>query len=408
MKSLKYLFLALAVVIVGCDNNQKKGGGVARPKAEESNPRQTMTTNEETEIKQGDNWGYDDKPSPDADLTREPPLEVKGGLVHDVGAIKSGEKRLYTLILRNTSDKPWKLQSVDADCACTNIDGFPGGVMMQPGKELPIVLRIDGSKIAAGAFEKHVMLSPLEYKTVRVAIKGKLERFFATVPNGRRIHFSAKGDPQTKWESSIDIIGVENYKDELELSIQEKAIENPYIQATLEKKDSNTWKLTAKPIRALPYADTFSEEIILKVLKPEGLPIISIPVQGAVGMKIRWNAPKGKSMILKEEDFKDGIAKLNLQLGVDINDPNTTVNERLMRRVENVEWQKLFDTLEFKMPEGVKYEKKFTRFGVRLELSAPRAAFNDKGILRIENGCNGNWEGSPIVLRIKKRDGRDE
>ena len=118
-------------------------------------------------------------------------------------------------------------------------------------------------------------------------------------------------------------------------------------------------------------------------------------------MRIQWNAPKGKKMILTEEDFKEGAVNLSLQLGVDLANPNTTVNEGLMRRVENVEWQKLFDTLEFKVPEGVKYEKKFTRFGVKLDLAVPRTAFNDKGILRIENGCNGNWEGAPITLRVK-------
>ncbi len=395
MKRSLYLFLAIVLIIAGCDCRKNN----ATPK--DSVLPQENSSTEESEVKQGDNWGYEDKPSPDADLTREPPLEVVGGLVQDVGTILSGEKKLYTLKLKNTSDKPWKLQSVDADCACTNIDGFPGGVMMQPGKELPIVLRIDGNKIGAGHFEKHVMLSPLEYKTVRVSIVGKLERFFATVPNGRKISFTAKGDPQTKWEESIDILGFGNYKDKLELELVKDALKNPYLQATLEKKDSNTWKLTAKPVKTLPYADSFVEEIFVKVLKPEGLPLITIPVQGPVGMKIHWNPLRSKKFIFNEDDFKDGIAKINLQLGVDLNNPNMTVNEQLLRRVENVEWQKLFDTLEFKVPEGVKYEKIFTRFGVRLELTVSRSAFNNKGILSIESGCNGNWEGTPINLRIK-------
>lgn len=398
MKGLQYLFLALAIIIAGCDNQQKN---TSTSNTKEPVSSLSSADNEEVEVKQGDNWGYDDKPSPDADLTRDAPLEVKGGLVHDVGTILSGEKRLYTLILKNTSDKPWKLQSVEADCACTNIDGFPGGVIMQPGKELSVALRIDGNKIGVGPFEKHVMLSPLEYKMVRVAITGRLERFFSTVPNGRKIFFNAKGDPGMKWEKSIDIIGVDNFKDKLELSLVEDALKDPFIKATLERKDSNTWTLTAKPLKKLPYADIFIEEILIKVTKPEGMPLITIPVQGPVGMRLHWNAPRGRKMILNDEDFKDGIAKFNLQLGVDLTDPNTTVNERLMRRVENVEWQKLFDTLEFKVPDGVKYEKKFTRFGVKLELTVPRTAFNDKGILRIENGCNGNWEGTPIVLRVK-------
>ena len=389
------MFLAIVLIFAGCDCRQNN----ATPK--ESVSPQANNNTEEPEVKQGDSWGYDDKPSPDADLTREAPLEVVGGLVQDVGTILSGEKKLYTLKIKNTSDKPWKLQSVDADCACTNIDGFPGGVMMQPGKELPIVLRIDGNKIGAGQFEKHVMLSPLEYKTVRVSIVGKLERFFATVPNGRKISFTAKGDPQTKWEESIDILGVGNYKDKLELELVKDALKEPYLQATLEKKDSNTWKLTAKPIKPLPYADSFVEEIFVKVLKPEGMPLIAISAQGPVGMRIHWNAPKGRKFTFNEEDFKDGITKIKLQLGVDLSDPSTTVKELMMRRVENVEWQKLFDTLEFKVPEGVKYEKTFTRFGVRLELTVPRTAFDEKGILRIENGCNGNWEGTPINLRVK-------
>ncbi len=396
MRRFQYLFLAIVLIVAGCDCTQNNN---ATPK--ESVPPQANDNAVEPDVKQGENWGYEDKPSPEADLTREPPLEVVGGLVHNVGNILSGEKKLYTLKLKSTSDKPWKLQSVDADCACTNIDGFPGGVMMQPGQELLVGLRIDGNKIGPGPFEKHVMLSPLEYKTVRVSIVGKLERFFTTVPNGRKISFTAKGDPQTKWEESIEIAGIGNYKNKLELEVIKDALKNPYLQGTLEKKDSNIWKLTARPIRTLPYADSFVEEIYIKVLKPEGLPLITIPVKGPVGMRIQWNAPRGRKYTFNEDDFKDGIAKINLQLGIDLNDPSTTVNEQLMRRVENVDWQKLFDTLEFKAPKGVKYEQKFTRFGVRLELTVPRTAFNDKGVLRIENGCNGNWEGTPITLRVK-------
>ena len=397
MRSLQYLFLAILLAILGCRRQNQgaeaSGNGTTAPKAQQDN--------NEIEVEQGEDWGYEDKPSPDVDLTRDAPLEIKGGLAHDIGALLEGEKRIYTLVLKNTSDKPWKLQSVDADCGCTNIEGFPGGVMMQPGKELPVVLRIDGSRIGSGPFEKHVMFSPLEYKTVRVAIKGKIERFFATVPKPHRIQFNSNGDPEAKWEKSIEIVGVGNYKNKLELELDKEALKNPYIQGTLEKLDCNTWKLTARPIKTLPYTDAFVESLIVKVSKPEGMPPITITVQGQVGMKIHWNMPKGRKFTLSEEDFKEGIAKLNLQLGIDLSDPNTTVNERLMKRVENVEWQKLFDTLEFKMPEGVKYEKTFTRFGVKLALTIPRSAFNDKGSLRIESGCNGNWEGTPINLRVK-------
>jgi len=402
MKKISFLLL-LMLLLLSCKRDQQKGDMPSSNAAAVKTAESQAT--EQTENQAENTWGYQDKPSPDADLTREPPLEVVGGLVHDVGTLIAGEKKIYALVLKNTSDKPWKLQEIDADCACTNIDGIPGGVYLKPGEDYKVGLRIDGGKIHPGKFEKHIFLRPLEYKTVKVSIVGKLESFFATVPSGSRINFNAHGDPNAKWEGSINIFGINKAKDILEISLVEDAIKNPYIKATLEKLEDKRWKLTAKPLRALPYSANFNEKIVLKVDKPEGMPPIIVVVQGKVGMSLRWNR---KPLVFKEDDFKDGVASRTFQLGIDVNDPRTTSNPKLMRQVEGVDWQKLFDALEVKVPEGAKYEKIFTRFGVKLNVTVPRSAFPEKGSLKIETGCNGNWEGVPISMHIKKEAAEDK
>ena len=371
-------------------------------KKDEAKPdKQSVPSKEQVEAEEKEGaLDNDDAPSAKADLTRDAPIEVRGGLVHDVGILIQGDRKLHELVIKNTSDKPLKLQSIEADCSCTNVVGFPDGVTIDPGEDFLITIRIDGTRIGIGPFEKHIILEPLEYKPIRVAIVGKQIRFYTTEPVSRTIVFDAKSNPSEKWEASLTITGVEGAKDGLELELLKMDSKKaPFIEASLEKLEGNSWKVTARPMRPLPYTDNFSEWMHLKVLKPEGMPNIPIMVRGSVGMPLRWLRP---SLSIKEEDFTDGIYQHNFQLGIDLTDDKATKNQRLLRQIEKVDWQRLFNELEVRAPEGVKYEKKFTRFGVRLEVKVPRSSFSEKGILRIETGCNGNWEASPIILRIKK------
>ena len=391
MKNFIYILITLLLTFSACKQEKKKDAipeYSIKPQVENKNVDQKVIS-----------WGNDDVPSPDADLTRDAPIEVQGGLKHDVGAFMQGEQQLHELLIKNASDKPLKLQEINADCACTNVDGIPGGILLEPGEKFAIDIRIDGTRLDVGPFEKHIILQPLEYKPIRVSIVGKVMRFYSTIPPSKSITFDAKGNPRDKWTGSLTIIGVDEAKDKLELEVLKSKKQVPYIEASLEKQDANVWKLTVRPIRPLPYTSNFTEQILIKVVKPERMPLIPILVKGAVGMSLRWSNP---TVNLKEDDFKDGFIERYFQLGIDLADAASMQNHRLMSQIEKVDWQRLFDELEIRAPEGVKYEKKFTRFGVRLDVKAQRSAFSDKGVLKIETGCNGNWEGLPITLHIKE------
>ncbi len=388
-----FVFLAVMLIVIGCERKESASEKAAF---------------DGEDIQQEDNsWGYEDKPVDLSKKNLEPPLEIEGGLVRKVGNLLEGEETRFKITLRSTGSEPWKLQEIVADCSCTNLDGIPGGIMMEPGKDRSMWVKVDASKIAPGNFEKHIYFNPLEYKPVVFKVTGRVEKFFECEPAGQRqMRFEAKGDPGAKWNTSLVIRGIGSAAGNLELAIDEDdKSASPYILSKITKIEDGAWKVEAEPVKILPYSGRFSAPVKIKVIKPEGYPSFAVNVTGKVGVPIVW---RRSSVSLEEKDFVGGVAKLSFQLGFDPEDKNRKGRTRAMKQAEDVDWKKLFDALEVRMPEGCRYSKVFTRFGVRLDVEIPRSAMPEKGALKIESGCNGNWEGRTITVRMKRRPVKSE
>ena len=389
-----HLFFLLCIVflLTGCPSKDKKDGG------QEANAPAAAEPAREAD---GDGWEVSEPLMENP--TEEAPLEIVGGMVHDAGVVLSGAKKELSITLKNTSDKPFWLFSIEADCSCTNVDGIPGGKKFQPGEEWPMRILIDASRIAEGPFEKNVIITPTKFKPVRVKIKGVVEGFVRCAENrARRINFELIKRPDEKWSGSLNLTGFGSAEKVLELGMPKS--ENKKIDFKLEKTGEGSWKVTATPKAPLPYSSNYTLSVTFPVLKPENYPPVSVTVAGPVGATLRWESDH--KPFLWDKDFDaDGNVHIAYQLGHDVNGEfvhTKTAQKHIDGIVSNVDWKRLYDTLEIEEIPDVKITKKFTEQGVRLDVFFNKSVLQSKPRIIIKTGCNGNWEFPGLLLKYRK------
>lgn len=418
---LKRVFVALlfACVTLGlCSCNQDSSGdntpepNVVQPAPAEE-PALSTETNADTESKEEEeedqddpdlDWGYADNDeffNLDEGPQEVAPLEVVGGLMQEIGDVYEGEHKIITIVLRNTSDEAWKLAAIDASCSCTNIDGIPGGMMMQPHQEWPMQINVDGGKISPGEFVRDITVLPREYKAVRILIHGKVVHFYDTQPRGRQMNFGGINDPAAPWEASILVRGVGDLADKMKLGLPEK--ENEYVSIALEEQEAGVWKVTASSKHPLPYRDNFSQIILIPVVEPEGYPAIRLEVAGRSAMSLRFTP---STFNIDEEKFEEsGVVRFSSQVGFDPDKqraPSSSrrvsssgkghhhgggraaPNKSLDAYASNVDWDKFYDAVQLELPSGVTCEKVHTRYGVRFDFTVKKEAFGpEEDIIKV-------------------------
>ena len=333
----------------------------------------------------------DSRPSP----TAPAPLAVLGGFVQEVGEILEGQVKEIVIPLKNTSDEPWMLQEIDASCSCTNVDGIPGGQMMEPHKEWPMRVRIDGSKIAIGEFSREIILSPADYKTVKIQLHGRIKRFVTVQPASHVLKFTGLIDPAQPWETEGQVKGVDDLAGKLKLALAPLAA-NSCLKVELIELKPGEYQVKVTPSRPLPYISDYSELFRLKVVEPAGYPDIKLQVSGRSGMTLSYSP--GLIKLTDSAFDAKGVATCATQLGFDpyAEEAGKGIISRARLQaqhdafVDNVDWQKLFDALVITAPEKVTVTKTFTRFGVRLDFSVPKSVFATQRLLDIQTSCHGN------------------
>ena len=381
-------------------------------------PETTAEAEEEAEEEQDDpdlDWGYADNDEffeLDESPKEPAPLEVVGGLTQEIGDVYEGEHKIITIVLRNTSDEAWKLAAIDASCSCTNIDGLPGGMMMQPHQEWAMRINVDGGKISAGEFVRDLTVMPRDFKPVRIMLRGKVVRFYETQPRTRQMNFGEINDPAAPWEASILVRGLGDLAEKMKLALPEK--ENEFVSLAVEEQDHGVWKVTATSRNPLPYRTNFSQIVVVPIVEPEGYPPVRLEVAGRSAMSLKFVPATFKIDAGKFEE--SGVVRFSSQVGFDPEKQRSSsplaasgkrhhggsgrMNNKMQDAyASNVDWEKFHDAVQLELPAGVTCEKVNTRFGVRFDFTVERAAFADGDEFKIPVTAYGQ----PLAtLRVQK------
>ena len=385
---LLVILLGCVFLMVGCPGKNKKAAS-QEPAAAETNAEEN-----------GDGWEVSEPLMENP--TEEAPLEIGGGLVQDAGVVLSGAKKHLIIPLKNTSDKPLWLYSIEADCSCTNVDGIPGGQRIMPGEEWPMRIMVDAGRIDDGPFVKNLIVTPTRYKPLRIKIKGVVEGFVRCPESkARKMKFGQLKSADEQWSVAINLTGFGSAEKILELGMPK--VEHKKIDFKLEKTGEGCWRITATPRAPLPYSSNYSTSVNFPVLKPENYPPVVVSVEGAVGATLRWEGDH--KVFLKEKDFDEkGNAHIAYQIGHDVNGGFVypkKAQKRIDGIISKVDWKRLYDTLEIAEVPEVQITKIFTEQGVRMDVVLNKSLLLSKQRVLIKTGCNGNWEFAGILIKYK-------
>lgn len=402
------MLIGLTVALLSCGKDEP----AADPVSAEEKPAPVAEPAEAAALpgEQVESWGYlpDDF---DADSEeREPaPLEIVGGFEQSIGDLFENEKRALTFVLKNTSDTAWRIQTIDANCSCTNIEGIPGGLDLPPHGQWEMLVRVDAEKISAGDFEREIIIRPLKYKQVRLKIRGRVVQYAHTLPVNRILKFNDCSDPTDKWETSAEISGLGGLEGKIKLAVTEKTAQDQDIACNLEETAPGIWELTCVPKRPLPYNDLYTHTVSVKILNENGrYPDLNFVIRGRIGLTLNYSPRRVK---LQPEDFDaEGHAKFAVSLGFDpAADARKAQSLKTAQKlaklhdkfVGNVNWKALFANFKVEgLPEGVTATPVFTRFGVRLDVDVARSVFADESKFVIHTSAYGN-PFTPIPVNYK-------
>ena len=366
-----WVLLGVLICLAGCGRKEDGKPGETAVSTAAAVSAAVLAPAEPTEEKE------EERPAP----TEPPPLEIPGGLKRDLGVIWEFGVKDLEIPLRNTSDKPWMLQQIDASCSCTTVDGIPGGVEIPAHGEWVMDVKVNGSRIKPGPFSRNIILVPEKYLPVQMTFTGTVKRFLTTSPSDRILAFAGMRDPRKTWELTGAIRGTEDAKGKLEIELVKR--ENSLFNVSSAKTAPGEYKVTVTPKGVLPYGDSVAEPIRFKSLVPQGAPDFELGVKGRVGMTMRFSPSQ---ILLREKDFdENGVARATTQIGYD---PDTQKPKMSSKRVEkvvdHVDWQVFYDNCEFTAPTGVKVRKEFTKYGVRVHLEIPKTVLPEKGRVYVQ------------------------
>jgi hypothetical protein len=333
------------------------------------------------------------------------PLEIPGGLERDLGPIWEFGMLHFAIPLRNPSDQPWTLATIDASCSCTSVDGIPSGVEIPAHGEWIMQVRVDASRLSVGPFEREIILFPEKYRPVRLKFRGVVKQFVRITPVERVLRFPSINDPREPWEMKAVIKGIEEAKDKLDIEL----VENPksWFQVQLTKQSPGVWHLLVKPKGTLPYADSLAEAIRFRCLAPAGLPEFTVGVSGRVGMTMRFEPMR---LRVEEKDFDEkGVVRVSSMIGYD---PVRLRPKMQRRRIENivayVDWKVFYENCSFEAPPGVKVTKEFTKYGVLVNVEAQKSAFDSKKRVEVHLSVFGIPQKKLIIFLGPPRKKADE
>jgi hypothetical protein len=367
MKKILMLLLpvcACMLLLTGCGPAEQESA--AAPEKTAAAPEKEM------QEAWGEEWGYlseeemKNLPTP----TEPPPLEVIGGMEHEVGEMLEGEIKMLALTLKNISDKPWKIQEIDTNCDCTNVDGIPGGLLLSPGQEWKMRVRVDSSRLPVGKFRREIIVVPLRYLPVRIAISGQVQRFASFTPANKRLKFPSMMRPDEKWET-VGFISIPEDNEVLQLKMDDEA--SGYVTGKLHQVAPRKWEVVVTPARPLPYGRNFSEKKRIAVTGKDGrvYPPLEFTVAGECGVALNFN-----EILLNFDDMKrgeDGMARCEVYIGFDPYAANFTDKQMraMQTMLEKVDFEDFKEKVTFKAPDGVQLTVKKERYRVLLEVAVP-------------------------------------
>ncbi len=405
---LMSIVLICVVFLVSCGSEKPAAKEPAAPA-----DAAAASSQQAAESSDDNSWGYvDDDYFEKNPQTAPAPIAIDGGLVHDIGELLEGQKKRLQFTIRNTSDKPWRLQEINASCSCTNIDGIPGGIVIPANGSWVMDVRVDAEKIDIGPFEREIILMPLKFAPVRLKLKGEVKRFVQVTPASKTLKFEAVTDGAKPWKTRGLIKGLGDLAGKMRLEVV--ARDDEEIKTELTETAPGVWQVTCSPLRPLPYTSHYQRKVTLRILNDPGrYPDIALTVSGRVGMTLAFSP--GRAMLTDESFDANGNYTFSSQLGFDPNKDNsapavaepapaTSKHPAARRRrppartsqamidayVDNVDWDTLFANLKINAPAGVTVKPVFTRFGVRLDITIAKSAFADNKVrLPIEATCHG-------------------
>lgn len=378
----------VAFMLISCDGKK------------EPEPQQQPEVAQHSHTETG--WGYEDEnnPLPPSDIPS--PIIAVDGKDIQLGRVYFGDIRVLWVKLKNTGDKPVKLQSIDASCSCTNVDGIPGGRIFAPGEEWKMAVRLDSARLPLGKFTREVILNANGYAPYRIYFSGENRELCKILPFGSKIRIAGSNDPSASWKEVVQIDGADSEWQGKVVLVPRERKESDYLQANATRLPDGKWQVEISPRRPLPWTDSFSEEVRLQVLEPADAPDIRLKISGRSGTSVNFSP---RSFEIPAEAAPEGDFTFTAEIGYDPYEDNGEMNEfkqmEMRRYAEKVDWRAVHKSFKLPVPEGMSVTMQPLRFGVRVTIRGKNSMIPEgKGVT-----LTAEAQGSPmakLVLRRKK------
>ncbi len=196
-----------------------------------------------------------------------------------LGTVRAWEDAPVLFRIVNRTDKPVRIVQVRAGCSCT-IAEPPPKEPMQPGKSVPLRLRVVAGKLCEGTFERTAFVelegAPVRLLTVRYA--GTVAEAIAVTPS-RNIRLGLIAEPDEPWERTFEITGA---LPDVKRVVLGKPEADGGLLVSLAETARAKYVLTVKP--TLPQArGRFLAHVRIPVVKPEKHPPLELTLTGQVG-----------------------------------------------------------------------------------------------------------------------------
>ncbi len=199
--------------------------------------------------------------------------------VLQLGTIRAWEDAPVLFRVVNRTDRPVRIVQVRAGCSCT-IAEPPPKEPIQPGKSVPLRLRVVAGKLCEGAFERTVFVeleaAPVRLLTVRYA--GTVVEALSVTPS-RNVRLGLIAKPDEPWERTFEITGaLPNVKG----VVLGKPEADGGLLVSLVETARAKYMITVKP--TLPQArGRFAAHVRIPVVKPAKHPPLELTLTGQVG-----------------------------------------------------------------------------------------------------------------------------
>ncbi len=329
------------------------------------------------------------------------PLRLKGydKPEIDLGKVFALNRRLFTVIIENPSDKPVEYTSIILNCNCTTIfnakEVKPQGTIAPKG-QLKLVLSMNGPDLKVkNRFFRQLRLTLKDYAPFRIALNGTISReIFMTFDDDPEqkprtaVTVGYISDPEKHWETILHIRSTLPKDQPLELG---KVVTSKNFVAALRRHSDHHWSVQIIGAKPMSIGPLVNEAVVIQVLSPirKGeQEIMAFPIMGICGTKLTTSTdvvfqdPKAdpkvvtKRFAITREPFMDKIAIASAVLGK----PNPYQPQISILKVDEVTVTPVKGvTVKLEQGKGGVYaictmdRSKMTEKGEFMTISAPKA-----------------------------------